>query len=326
MKIAIAGSGAMGLRYGILLQEVGNDVHFLDTWDENLAAIKKNHGVKVWRDGENPRMVKVNVYRPEEFNEKVDLIIVFVKDMHTDEMMNKCQHLIDEDTYVLTNQNGIGSVEVIEKYVNKNRIIAGTAVIATVLNGPGDVDFIGKRGAGSVNLVNVTEKPDSFTYELVEEMKKAQMNPTLKTNYKGTLWTKLFLNAVANTLCTLMNITMGTFAAYSNCKELTERIVYEAYRVAEADGVKLEQTREEIVEHILYVSKYGNPLHYPSMHQDMSTGRPTEVDYINGAIVKTAKKHGLEAPTSALLVDLVHLREEMRESKVLIEVVQKVTK
>ncbi|RYM04644.1 2-dehydropantoate 2-reductase [Sporolactobacillus sp. THM7-7] len=312
MKIAVIGAGAMGLRYGVLLQEAGNDVQFVDTWKPNVEAIRKNNGVKVWRDGENLHKVEIKVYYPEEYRDVPDLAIVFVKDMHTEEIMERCKHFIGEKTYVLTNQNGIGGAEAIAKFVDKERIIAGTAIIASVMKGPGEVDFIGKRGSGSLNIVKMTDKPDAFIYRVAEEMKKARMNPTVQTDYKGTVWTKLLFNSVVNTLCTLMGITMGQFAAYKNAESLTRRLVYEGYDAAEADGIKPELDRDALVDQIMYASKYGNPLHYPSMYQDMTTNRPTEVDYINGAIVRTAEKHGLKAPYHSLLVDLVHLKEQSR--------------
>jgi 2-dehydropantoate 2-reductase len=313
MKIVVVGAGAMGLRYGVLLQEVGNDVQFVETWEPNMEAIRRNHGVEVTRDRENPHIVAIKVCTPEEYHGDPDLMIVFVKDMHTTEMMERCKHFIGEKTYVLTNQNGIGGAEMISEFVPKERIIAGTAIIATVLEGPGKVDFVGKRGAGSVNIVKMTGKPDAFIQKVADEMKKAQMNPTIQTDYKATVWTKLLLNSVCNTLCTLMDINMGQLAAYDNIETLVHNLVYEAYDAVEADGVAPELDRDALVKQIIYVSRYANPLHYPSMHQDMSTNRPTEVDYINGAIVRTAEKHGMKAPNHAMLVDLIHLKEASRQ-------------
>ncbi|RYL94997.1 2-dehydropantoate 2-reductase [Sporolactobacillus sp. THM7-4] len=313
MKIVVIGAGAMGLRYGVLLQEVGNDVHFVDTWEPNVEEIRKNHGVEVSRDGKDTHKVEISISFPEEYHEEPDLAIVFIKDMHTEEVMERCKHFIGKNTYVMTNQNGIGGAEAIAKFVDEERIIAGTAMIATVMKGPGKVDFIGKRGEGHVNLVKMTGEPDDFIYKVAAELEKAQMHPAVQNDYKGTVWTKLVFNSVVNTLCTLMNITMGQLAAYKNAEDLARRLLNEAYDAVDAEGIKLELDREGLVKQVMYVSAVGNPLHYPSMHQDMTTNRPTEVDYINGAIVRLAEKHGLKAPYHSLLVDLVHLKESSRQ-------------
>lgn len=315
MKIAVIGAGAMGLRYGILLQEAGNDVDFVEPWKPSYDAIKKQNGVYVSRDGKNRQLINVSVYQPDEYQTEPDLAILFVKQMESDHAMAACKHFLGNNTYVLTNQNGIGSVDVIEKYVPQQHIIAGTAFVATVLNHPGDVNFMGNKGAGHTHLVNVTEKPDDFTKQVVNEFQKAGLNPTLLTNYMGTLWDKMMLNAVINTICTMMDITMGQYATFSQASELSEELIQEGTKVAEADGVKMLKTPEEMAAVIQRESSSVNPLHRPSMYQDMVNNRPTEVEYINGYILKRAKVHGLDAPKHELLVKLVHLTEEMRRYK-----------
>ncbi|MFT8871580.1 MAG: ketopantoate reductase family protein [Sporolactobacillus sp.] len=313
MKIVCIGAGAMGLRYGVLLQEVGNDVQFVDTWEANVEAIHKNHGVIVTRDGENPHLVDIKVCYPEEYHGEPELAIFFIKDMHTRETMERCLHFIGKQTHVLTNQNGWGGAEMIADYVDRDMIIAGTAMIATVMKGPGAVDFVGARGSGHVHIVRVAGEPDAFIQRVADEMEKAQMHPTVCADYRGTVWTKLVFNAVVNTICTLMNVRMGEYAEYEGAARVARRLLSESCAACEAEGIKLELDCEQLVEQVMYVSKVSNPLHYPSMHQDMSTNRPTEVDYLNGAIVALAEKHGIPAPYNALLVDLVHLKEASRK-------------
>lgn len=313
LKITVIGAGAMGLRYGVLLQEAGNDVDFVEPWRPSYEAIKQQNGVYVSRDGNDRHLVPISIYTPDDYQTTPDLAILFVKQMASERAMAACRHFLGADTYVLTNQNGIGSVDVIEQYVPKQHIIAGTAFVATVLNAPGDVNFMGKKGAGHTHLVNVTETPDEVTHQVVTEFEKAGLNPTLMTNYMGTLWDKMMLNAVINTICTMMDITMGQYATYSQAQALSEELIAEGTKVAEADGVKMLKTPEEMAAVIQRESSAVNPLHRPSMYQDMVNNRPTEVEYINGYILKRAKAHGLTAPKHELLVKLVHLTEEMRQ-------------
>ncbi|MCL1631574.1 ketopantoate reductase family protein [Sporolactobacillus sp. CPB3-1] len=314
MKIVVIGAGAMGLRYGVLLQEAGNEVDFVEPWLPSYEAIQAQGGVYVSRDHQKRHLVPANVFLPDAYTETPDLAILFTKQMQSEEAMRACSHFIGNATYVLTNQNGIGSVDVIRRYVPDKRIIAGIALIATVLNAPGDVDFMGAKGAGHTQLVNVTERPDTFTHAVVREFEKAGMNPTLQTNYLGTVWSKLLMNSVINTLCTLMDITMGEYVAFSGADALSRRLIDEGYAAGVADGVKFMQSREEMLQIIDHESSEVNPLHRPSMYQDMIAGRPTEVDYINGHIVKTAKKHGLDAKNHELLVDLLHLAEHSKQN------------
>ncbi|UQS86038.1 ketopantoate reductase family protein (plasmid) [Nicoliella spurrieriana] len=311
MKVAVLGAGAMGLRYGLLLQSAGTDVDFVEPWDKNYNKVKEQGGVFVARNGSDRHLVHVNMFKPEEYNESPDLVILFVKQMDNEKTLEASKHFLNQNTYVLTNQNGMGAVDVISKYVPRQHIIAGTAFAASILNGPGDVNVMGERGSGQVHLVNVTEQPDDFTNQVVDEFDKAGMNPSLSENYKGTLWQKLLLNSVVNTLCTLMDITMGEYQTFSEADELTSELVNEAYEVADADGVKMLKSADEMTKVIADENRRLKD-HRPSMYQDMSHNRPTEVDYINGYIVKKATEHGLTAPHHEMLVKLVHLSEQMK--------------
>ena len=75
------------------------------------------------------------------------------------------------------------------------------------------------------------------------ELKKANFNPSLKTNFMGTLMTKVVFNSVVNTLCTMFEITMGEYANFSGADELSRQLIDEAYDVCERAGVQLVSTR-----------------------------------------------------------------------------------
>ena len=106
---------------------------------------------------------------------------------------------------------------------------------------------------------------------------------------------------------------MGQFIDYDGAEKLGKQLINEAFDVAERAGIQLLSTREEEWQTIKYVSEVTNPLHYPSMYQDMSKNRPTEVDYINGYIYDLGKKYNYEATTHDFLRNLVHLAENTRK-------------
>jgi 2-dehydropantoate 2-reductase len=316
MKFTVVGAGAMGLRYGVLLQAAGNDVDFVDAWEPHVNAMRANGGVYVTRDHEDRHLVPVNVYYPEEYHKQDrDVLIFFLKQMQLSDMLKRCAHFFNDQQYVLTCMNGMGHVDKLLQYFKPQHVIAGTALVATILDGPGEVDFVGKVGAGTMNLANYTEKPDDMTQRVVAELTKGHFNPTLTTNFMGTLMAKVVFNSVVNTLCTLFEITMGEFADYEGADDLARQLVDEAYDVAERMNVTMLNSRQEEMDSINYVSKVANPLHYPSMYQDMTHDRPTEVDYINGYIVKMGQECHYEAKTHAFLTHLVHLAEHTRQQK-----------
>ncbi|GEP74500.1 ketopantoate reductase family protein [Weissella thailandensis] len=309
MKYAVLGSGAMGLRFGVLLQEAGFEVDFVDTWEQQVETIRSQRGVYVSRDGQNKHLVPVNVYYPEEYHGQADVLIVFTKQYMLADLLERRAHFFNDKQYTLTCMNGMGHIEKLNQYFPSNRVIGGTAMIGTVLNQAGDVDFIGQKGAGSVNLANQTEQPDEMTHQLIGDFKTAGLNPTLTDNFTGTLMAKVVFNSVVNTLCTMFRVRMGEFIQAPTTRALSVQLIDEAYDVCERAGIKLLTSRQEEWQQVVTVSQTGNPLHFPSMYQDLSNGRETEVDYINGYIYDLGKKYNYEASTHNFLRDLVHLTE-----------------
>ena len=133
--------------------------------------MKEQGGVNVTREHQNKHLVPVNVYTPEEYTATdADFVFFELKQMQLDDMLQRCKHFF-KDQYVLTAMNGMGHVEKLLKYFPKEKLVAGTALVATILTGPGEVEFVGKPGMGTTNWANYTEKPDAKTEELMAELK-----------------------------------------------------------------------------------------------------------------------------------------------------------
>lgn len=309
MHYAVLGSGAMGLRFGILLQQSGQKVDFIDTWDKQVSTITKQGGVYVSRDGEDRHLVPINITFPENYHGHPDAFIIFTKQMGLKVMLKRSAQLFDDQQYAITLMNGMGHIEKINQYFKAEKVIAGTAMIGTVLNDAGDVDFIGKKGTGTIHLVNETEKPDKFTKQVVSEFKKAQLGPKLTTNFLGTLLTKVIYNSVVNTLCSMYKLKEGEFISASVSTKLINRLINEAYHVCDLAGIEPLNSKEEEFNAIVHATRDVTPLHYPSMYQDISKQRPTEVDYINGYLYDLGKKYHYNAQAHDFLRDLVHLAE-----------------
>lgn len=310
MKYAVIGAGAMGYRYGVLLQEnAGKHVDFVDLWDPNIRKVREQGGVYVSRDGANRHLVPVNLYRPEEYHGDPDVWIVMVKQMQLTGFLKHCAPLFRDHQVVFSAMNGWGHFEKLQRYFSDDRIYGGTAMIGTVLNGPGDVDFIGKPGAGAMHMCALTEKTTGVERRMFDDFKAANMNPVMTTNFKGTCMAKIIFNSVVNTLCTMFQITMGQFVSYPDWRDMARQLVDEAYDVCARAGITLIESREQEMQSLDYVSRVANPKHYPSMYQDMSRGRPTEVDYINGYLAKLGREHDYVCRTHEFLTHSVHLAE-----------------
>lgn len=316
MKYAVVGAGAMGLRYGILLQEnAGVPVDFVEPTQASLNVIRAQ-GNQVWksRDHENRHLIPVNVYSPEEYTGDPDVWIFFLKQMQLPDATARLADKFKPHQTALGAMNGMGHIEVLQQYFSDDHIIGGTAMIATILNDFGDVDFMGAEGAGTSNYANLTEQDSDVLDALLDDFGAAHLNPTKSNNFMGTLLTKVFFNSVENSIATMFNARMGELMAYEGfLAGVAKPLIDEAYDAAESAGYQLLESREEMLSQVEYVSTVANPLHYPSMSQDFTKGRDTEVDYINGWIARLARKHGLVAKNQELVTNLVHLAESMRQ-------------
>lgn len=318
LKYAVIGAGGMGTQFGVLLQEfAGKHVDFIDTWGANVATVRKQGGFYVSQDEKDRHFVKTNIFTPEEYTGDPDVWIVFVKQVQLDVILRRCAHLFRDHQVVFSAMNGYGHFEKLNQYFSADHIYGGTALIGAVVFGPGDINFTGGATAKAMNLCAYDPQIAARGAEGAPEVEKqifadftaATLNPTIVDNFAGMCLAKVVFNSVLNTLCTMYQIRFGEFAEHPAAKWLTESLVDEAYTAAEKAGIPLLGTRESEVATILHTAGVAHPLHHPSMYQDLTTGRPTEVDYINGYIAKLGREHGYVCKLHEFVTQELHLAE-----------------
>ncbi|WEV45755.1 ketopantoate reductase family protein [Streptococcaceae bacterium ESL0687] len=312
MKYAVVGAGAMGLRYGLLLQDAGLEVDFVEPTKESLDVIRKQ-GNKVYRsiDHKDRRLIPVSIYSPEDYEGNPDIWIFFMKQMQLEDTLKRLAPKFKEGQVALGAMNGMGHLEKLQKYFSDDRIIGGTAMIATILNDFGDVDFIGSCASVYANLC---EEPTETLDQVLKDFEKAGLEPQYSDNLMGTVLTKLTFNSVENSIATMFQARLGQLIQYDDfLEDIARPMVEEAYAAAHAAGIELIESPARMLKSMDLVSRVKSPDHFPSMYQDFVKGRPTEVDYINGYLVSLAEEHGLKAPTQKFVTHLVHLSEKLRD-------------
>ena len=311
MRYAVIGAGAMGYRYGLQLKEhAGCEVDFIDTWEPNVETVREQGGVWEQRDHKGRHLVPIDIYYPEEYTGDPDVWVVFMKQMQLEDMLERCAGagLFREHQTCFTAMNGLGHYEKLSRYFPADRLYGGTAVIATVLNGPGDVDFMGDLGTEYMHLCAYDNGHHEVGDRLFADLQAAKLGPRWSDDIMSMSMAKLMLNSVDNTLCTMFEVNMGVLGDFPAMRHMTEELVGEAYEVCRRAGIRMPVSEAEEVEAI-FQSCVQLRLHYPSMCQDMFKGRPTEIDYINGYLVDLGRKYGYECVRHEFLVNLVHLSE-----------------
>lgn len=314
MKIAIAGAGAMGGRFGYKLVKAGNkDVFFVDRWEANVEAIRSK-GLQV-DDGGVHESVEIPVYFPEELadNElQADLVILFVKAMQLDDMLKSLKPLLGESTYVLCLLNGIGHESVVERHIPRSRILLGNTMWTAGLEGPGRIKLV---GGGSIDLQNLMPEGKDMAIKVAELLTEAGLIAGYSENVLHMIYKKACVNGAVNGICALLDCNINTYGSTACAEAIVRAVVGEFIGVAAAEGVDM--VAEDMVQNILKsFAPEAAGLHYPSMHQDLvRNNRLTEIDYINGVIVQKGLKYGISTPYCSLITQLVHCKEEILGAK-----------
>ncbi|MHC5372932.1 2-dehydropantoate 2-reductase [Enterococcus sp. LJL120] len=313
MKIIIAGAGAMGSRFALMLHQAQNDVILIDGWPDHIEAIKKA-GLQANLNGEQVQ-AEIPIYNQRDAGAvdfAADLVIVFTKVMQLDGMLQSIKPLIHAHTKVLCLLNGIGHEDIIEKYVPLDNILLGNTMWTAELEGPGKVKLF---GAGGVELTNLGTVGEAGAAAVIQVLNDAQLNAKYSHNIMASIYKKACINGTMNGLCTILDSNMADFGDTTVADPIVESIVGEFYQVAQAQGIPLDQ--DEVLAQVkACYDRETIGLHHPSMYQDLIIShRLTEIDYINGTIVRKGKEHGIATPYCLFLTQLVHAKEQLLKAK-----------
>ncbi|HEL0577337.1 TPA: 2-dehydropantoate 2-reductase [Streptococcus equi subsp. zooepidemicus] len=307
MLVYIAGSGAMGCRFGYQISKTNNDVILLDNWEAHLQTIKEN-GLKI--SGDVEEIVKLPIMKPTEATKEADLIILFTKAMQLPQMLTDIKGIIGPETKVLCLLNGLGHEDVIRHYIPEHNILMGVTVWTASLEGPGQVHL---QGVGALNLQSMDPANQEAGHQIADLLNDAQLNATYDDNVVPNIWRKACVNGTMNSTCALLDCTIGELFASEDGLNMVKEIIHEFVIVGRAEGVELNE--EEITAYVMETSVKAAH-HYPSMHQDLvQNHRLTEIDFINGAVNIKGEKLGIDTPYCRLITQLVHAKEDILKIK-----------
>ena len=307
MKIAIIGAGAMGSLFGGLLTLAGEEVWLLDICDDQIHTIREK-GVVICSENGDLNARPNATTKPQDVG-LVDLIIIFVKSIATSVVAKTALGLLTPDTMVLTLQNGYGNAEKLADVLGTERIIVGTTAQGATLLSHGRIMH---GGAGDTHIGNLSGDVSPRLYQLAATLSKAGILTMVNKNVTSLIWGKLVINVGINALTGITGLENGQLASYAETNELLEKAVLEAVHVAQSLGVCLPY--DEPVAQVLAVAK-ATAKNKSSMLQDLSKHRLTEIDDINGAIVREGAKIGIDTSTNYILTLLVKALEKINYEK-----------
>jgi 2-dehydropantoate 2-reductase len=301
MKITIVGAGAMGSLFGALLAESGHEVRLLDVWQEHVDAVNKK-GLSVEREGRT-RSIVLKATTDLRQVDKADLVIVFVKSSQTGKAAETARAALRKDGWVLTLQNGMGNAEAIARAVPASRVLAGTTSHGATMLGPG---MIRHAGVGPTVIGAWTGEEPAGAKKMAECFNRAGIETAVADDVRSLIWSKLLVNVGINAVTALTGIRNGQLLDLESTRWISQTAVEEAMAVARNLGVRV---RDDAVSHVFQIAE-ATAANRSSMGQDLDHKRRTEIDAINGYVVREAEKLGLPVPVNRTLSGLIETVQE----------------
>jgi 2-dehydropantoate 2-reductase len=303
MKICIIGAGAMGGVHGGLLARIGHEVTLVDAWADHVQAINR-HGLEV-RGIRGDHVVPVRASTEARGVGPVDAAIVFTDSNATADAARVAQQVLRPAGYALTLQNGIGNIEALTAVLGADRVAAGVSMNSAACTGPGVVAY---TNAGLTALGELDGRRSERILDLAAALNAAGIATEVVADPLAHVWSKFVLNCGINVLTAVTQLRSGEMFRVPEMNALQERVIDEILAVVERKGVRLADPdpRRTIREHCRV------RFNKPSMLQHIEQGRRTEIDAINGALVREARALGVPVPCNETLVAVVKGLERSR--------------
>lgn len=296
MKITVLGAGALGCAIGGTLALAGHKVTLVNRNRNHVEAI---NGAGLRMDTAQGQItVRTRAATSAQGLGPQDLVIVLVKSFHTREAMAGALELLGTDTVVMSLQNGLGHEDILAELVGRERLLAGKTYVGGVLQGPGHITA---AVAGKETLIG--EMDGQITHRaraIGEAFNAAGMATTVSDNILGVIWDKLLVNVATGAVAAITRLTYGPLYQVPEIEATAIAAVQEALDVALACGTPLTTTEARAA--WTKASSGLSPDFKTSMLQSLEKGSMTEIDFINGAVVRWGERCGVPTPVNRTLV------------------------
>ncbi|MEH2589486.1 ketopantoate reductase family protein [Bradyrhizobium sp. AZCC 1721] len=297
MQVAVVGAGAVGCYYGGLLLKAGHDVTFIGR-PPHVDAIN-THGLLL-------DTTSFREYLPARAATDTttlaspDLVLVCVKSADTELAGRSLAGRLRPETSVLSLQNGVDNAPRLSA-VTGHAVIPVVVYVGSEMAGPGHVRH---HGGGDLAI-----GPSAASAALAEMLQAAGIGITIADDIDRTLWSKLIINCAFNALSAVASISYGPMLDVAGTRDVVTSAVQEAISVARACGVSIP---DDLLEHILNIPTMM-PNQMSSTAQDLARGKPSEIDFLNGHVVRKGAELGIVTPTNQALQVMVKLAERGKE-------------
>lgn len=303
LKIAIIGTGAMGSIYAARMSDAGHDVCAIDLWSQHVDAINTS-GLRI--DGPDGQMHATNLRALPRLpdDEEFDLYVIATKSFGVRESAQAAAKTLRPDAMVLTIQNGLGAGDDVAAFIPRSQIILGVAEgFGASMIGPGHVAHTSMK---QIRLGLIDSAPDQRLSSIAQAWETSGFHIETYADIQQLIWEKLLCNVTLSGPCTSFGRNVAQLRSNRPEWEIAISCMKEAYEIGTRLGVNF-----SIGDPVQYVTEFAHRVGTakPSMLQDHEASRLSEIDTINGAIVKLGTKLNIATPYNETICAVIRARE-----------------
>ncbi len=294
MKVAVMGAGAVGCYFGGMLARAGHQVTLIGR-PQHVAAIARD-GLRMETTSFDEQVPLAASNEPSAV-QGARLVLFCVKSLDTESAGAQIRPHLAPDALVLCLQNGVDNADRLRVVLPETAVAAAVVYVATEMAGPGHV-----RHHGRGDLVI---EPSNSSEAVAQALIAAGVPTEISNNVRGALWAKLILNCAYNAVSAIAQLPYGRAVQGEGVKDVMRDVVAECLAVAQAEGVQVAGDVHAAVDKLAG----SMPGQLSSTAQDLARGKRSEIDYLNGLIVRRGEALGVATPANRVLWALVKLLE-----------------
>lgn len=300
-SIAVVGAGAVGCFFGGLLARAGYDVTLIGR-SIHVDAIKQ-HGLRMECLSFDEF---VQVHSSTEIQEvaRADLVLVCVKSLDTQSCANDLKKYLKNDAIVLSLQNGIENTEILQSHLTQSCHPA-VVYVATSMPGPGHVKHFGRGELLIGDLFNKGASNDQLKL-ISEKFTQAHIPTSISEDIKAALWSKFLVNCTHNAISAIAQITYSEMTKIPDVHQLIQNLTKEFLAVANHEGVNISLDLAMSMNQKIAITM---PHQKSSTAQDLQKKKPSEINHLNGLIVRKGYEYSIPTPHHEIVLTFVKLIE-----------------
>ncbi|MDP2450481.1 ketopantoate reductase family protein [Polaromonas sp.] len=294
LSVAVLGAGAVGCFYGGMLARAGHRVTLIGR--QTHVQAMASHGLRM-QTLTFDETVPLAASTEASAVAGADVVLFAVKSPDTEAAGEQMRAHLKPGALVLCLQNGVDNAERLRAVLPGVSVAAAVVYVATEMADPGHLRH---HGRGELVI-----EPSEQSAELAQALVTAGVPTEVSDNVRGALWSKLVLNCAYNALSAVGRIAYGELVQRPGVTDVMRDVVAECLAVAAADGVSIPGDEDAAVRRIAETM----PTQYSSTAQDLIRGKPSEIDHLNGYVVRRGSALGVPTPANRVLWAVTKLVE-----------------